>query len=69
MILTAKQKADWADRYSNAEWELVMSMKAFPAVVDALTDGDLAKADELVRQALKKAYALLPADRSELMAA
>jgi hypothetical protein len=68
-MLTTKQKADWADQYTSAQWEAVMSVKAFPSVMDALTAGDTALADQRMLSALNNAWALLPAHRSELMAA
>jgi hypothetical protein len=51
-MLTTKQKADWADSYTSEQWERVMDLKQFPAVMGALAEGDLVAAERIMRRAL-----------------
>lgn len=51
-MLTNKQKADWTDTFTTDQWEHVMNVGKFPAVMSALTDQDLLKAEALMREAL-----------------
>ena len=51
-MLTGKEKSDWTDRFSGDEWEQVMEARMFPAVMNALEEGDLARAERLMHQAI-----------------